>query len=63
MQVPLSSEAFDALELELRMIESYLMWVLGTKLGPSRRAVRVLSHFFISMSRFFLEDDDVINNE
>ena len=38
------------LELELQVIISYLMWILGTKLSTSAR--EVLSHFFSDLFYF-----------
>lgn len=34
----------DALEVELKVIVSHLMWVLGTELGSSAGAVCILSN-------------------
>lgn len=36
--------ALDALEVELKIVVSHLMWVLGPKLGSSARAVYALNH-------------------
>lgn len=35
---------FDPVELELQVVVSHPMWVLGTRLGSSSRAVCALKH-------------------
>lgn len=37
-----SQKSLDPLELDLHVVVSHLMWVLGTKLGSSARAVSAL---------------------
>ena len=37
-------KVLDILELELQMVESYLMWVLGTELGTSIKALCTINH-------------------
>lgn len=40
----------DPLKLDLLVVVSYLVWVLGTKLGPSAGAVSTLNHLAISQA-------------
>jgi hypothetical protein len=43
-RTPWRSEVLDPQELELQTTVSYLMWVLGTKLGSSMKAACLLNH-------------------
>lgn len=42
------SRASDPLELELEVVVTLLMWVLGTHFGSSARAIHTLNHQVIS---------------